>query len=128
MKLSYKDFNKMNDKELRAVPGVGKTTAKMIVGMRPFRSNEDLFRVRGLGKTTLANVGIEKKKKKRKKWIDIDGILYPHYSLAYHEESGALDFFWRIPKEFRLYYGREEESKVLTAKYRAEQNIKLAKL
>jgi hypothetical protein len=54
--------------------------------------------------------------------------MYPHYTFAFHEETGAMDFFWRIPKEFRLYYGREEESKELTAKYRKEQNIKLAKL
>ena len=128
MKLSYKDFNKMNDKELRAVPGVGKGTAKNIVGMRPFRSNDDLFKVRGLGKNTLAKVGIEKTKKKRKKWIEIDGIQYPHYTFAFHEETGVMDFFWRIPREFRLYYGREEESKVLTAKYRKEAGIELAKL
>ena len=127
-KLSYKDFNKFNDKELRALPGVGKLTAKNIVSMRPFRSSDDLFKVKGLGTTTLKNLGIEKTKKKRKKWIDIDGTMYPHYAFAFHEETGAMDFFWRIPKEFRLYYGREEESKELTAKYRKEQNIKLAKL
>jgi len=128
LKLSFRDFNKMNDKELRALPGVGKNTAKNIVGMRPFRSSDDLFKVKGLGKNTLAKVGIEKTKKKRKKWIDVDGVMYPHYTFAFHEETGAMDFFWRIPKEFRLYYGREEESKELTAKYRQEQNIKLAKL
>jgi len=127
-KLSYKDFNKFNDKELRAIPGVGKLTAKNIVSMRPFRSSDDLFKVKGLGATTLKNLGIEKTKKKRKKWIDVDGTMYPHYTFAFHEETGAMDFFWRIPKEFRLYYGREEESKELTAKYRKEQNIKLAKL
>jgi len=127
-KLSYKDFNKFNDKELRALPGVGKLTAKNIVGMRPFRSSDDLFKVKGLGKNTLLKLGIEKTKKKRKKWIDVDGTMYPHYTFAFHEETGAMDFFWRIPKEFRLYYGREEESKELTAKYRQEQNIKLAKL
>ena len=127
-KLSYKDFNKFNDKELRALPGVGKLTARNIVSMRPFRSSDDLFKVKGLGKTTLKNLGIEKTKKKRKKWIDVDGTMYPHYTFAFHEETGAMDFFWRIPKEFRLYYGREEESKEITARYRKEQNIKLAKL
>ena len=128
VKLSYKDFNKMNDKELRALPGVGRNTAKNIVGMRPFRSSDDLFKVKGLGKNTLAKVGIEKTKKKRKKWIEVDDIMYPHYTFAFHEVTGAMDFFWRIPKEFRLYYGREEESKELTAKYRKEQNIKHEKL
>ncbi len=127
-KLSYKDFNKMNDKELRALAGVGKKTAKNIVAMRPYRSSDDLFKVGGLGTNTLKKFGIEKTKKKRKKWIDVDGIQYPHYTFAFHEVTGVMDFFWRIPKEFRLYYGREEESKEITAKYRKEQNITLEKL
>ena len=97
MKLSYKDFNKMNDKELRALPGVGKKTAKAIVAMRPFRSSDDLFKVQGLGKNTLAKMGIEKTKKKRKKWIEIDGIMYPHYSFAFHEETGVMDFLLAHP-------------------------------
>lgn len=127
-KLSYKDFNKMNDKELRALPGVGRKTATNIVCNRPYRSSEDLFKIRGLGKQTLKNLGIEKKQKKRKKWIDVDGFVYPHYAFGFHEITGVMDFFWRIPKEFRLYYGREEESKEITARYRKEQNIKLEKL
>ena len=128
MRLSYKDFNKMNDKELRALPGVGKLTARNIVGMRPYRSSEDLFKVRGLGKNTLKKLGIEKKKKKRKRWIDVDGMQYPHYTFAFHEVTGVMDFFWRIPREFRLYYGREEESKELTARIRKEMDIQLEKL
>ena len=35
MKLNYKDFNKMTVKELCNLPGVGRTTAKRILGMRP---------------------------------------------------------------------------------------------
>ena len=127
-KLSYKDFNKFDDKELRALPGVGKKTAKNIVAMRPFRSSDDLFKVGGLGTNTLKRLGIEKTKKKRKKWIDVDGVQYPHYTFAFHEETGVMDFFWRIPKEFRLYYGKEEESKTITAKYRNDQNTTLEKL
>ncbi|MDB4430303.1 helix-hairpin-helix domain-containing protein [bacterium] len=123
MKLTYKDFNTMDDKELRALKGVGKVAAKGIVAMRPFRSNEDLFKVRGLGKSTLLKLGIEKKKKKRKKWIEIDGIQYPHYTFAFHELTGVMDFLWRIPKEYRLYYGREEESKKVTARIRKEKVI-----
>lgn len=128
MKLSYKDFNKMNGKELGKLKGIGKKTVQNIIGMRPFRSNDDLFKVRGLGKNTLKNYGIEKKKKKRKKWIEIDGVMYPHYSFAFHEVTGVMDFFWRIPREFRLYYGKEEESKELTARIRKEMDIKLEKL
>jgi len=64
MKLNYKDFNKMTEKELCNLPGVGRTTAKRIIGFRPFRNNDDLFKIKGLGKKTLSGVGIEKKKKK----------------------------------------------------------------
>lgn len=127
-KLSYKDFNNMNDEELRALPGVGRKTATNIVCNRPYRSSDDLFKIRGLGKNTLLKFGIERKKKKRKSWIDIDGTMYPHYSFAVHELTGVMDLFWRIPKEYRLYYGHEEESKLITARYREAQNITLEKL
>lgn len=128
MKLSYKDFNEMNSKELGKLPGIGKKTVQNIIGMRPFRSSDDLFKVRGLGKNTLKKVGIEKTKKQRKKWIEIDGVQYPHYSFAFHEVTGVMDFFWRIPREYRLYYGKEEESKELTARIRKDMNIELEKL
>jgi len=127
-KLSYKDFNNMNDKELRALPGVGKKTATNIVCSRPYRSSDDLFKIKGLGKNTLKNLGIEKTKKKRKKWIDVDGKMYPHYAFGFHELTGVMDFFWRIPKEYRLYYGREKESRDITYRYREAQNITLEKL
>ena len=35
MKLNYKDFNKLTEKELYKLPGVGRTTAKRILGFRP---------------------------------------------------------------------------------------------
>jgi hypothetical protein len=128
MKLSYKDFNEMTSKELGKLPGIGKKTVQNIISMRPFRSSDDLFKVRGLGKNTLKKVGIEKTKKMRKRWIDIDGVQYPHYSFAFHEVTGVMDFFWRIPREFRLYYGREEESKEITARIRKEMDMKLENL
>ena len=53
MKLNYKDFNQMNKRELCKIPGVGRTTASRILGFRPFRSNDDLFKVKGLGRKTL---------------------------------------------------------------------------
>jgi len=91
----------MTVKELCNLPGVGRTTAKRILGMRPFRNNNDLFKVRGLGKKTLSGLGIEKPKKKKKKWYTIDGVDYPDFSLAKDKRSGNIDLFWRIPKGSR---------------------------
>jgi len=105
MKLNYKDFNKMTEKELCNLPGVGKTTAKRIIGFRPFRINDDLFKVKGLGKKTLKDLGIEKPKKKKKKWFTIDGVDYPHTALARDTRYGHIDLFWRIPKEYRKSVG-----------------------
>ena len=101
MKLNYKDFNKMNKRELCKVPGVGRTTAARIMGFRPFRSNEDLFKVKGLGRKTLKNLGIVKTKKKKKKWYNIDGVDYPDNCLAKDKRFGTIDFFWRIDKDNR---------------------------
>jgi len=101
MKLNYKDFNKMSDKELRKLPGVGKTTVARIVGFRPFRNNNDLFKVKGLGAKTLKKLGIVKSKKKKKKWYTIDGVDYPDTSLARDKKYGTIDFFWRIDKDNR---------------------------
>ena len=99
MKLNYKDFNKMTDVDLRNLPGVGRTTAKRIIGMRLFRNNDDLFKVKGLGKKTLNGFGIEKTKKKKKKWYTVDGVDYPDFALAKHKRYGHIDLFWRIPKQ-----------------------------
>tara|TARA_R110002051_G_scaffold183352_1_gene252928 strand:+ start:162 stop:614 length:453 start_codon:yes stop_codon:yes gene_type:complete len=101
MKLNYKDFNKLTEKELCNLPGVGRTTAKRIVGFRPFRMDDDLFKVKGLGKKTLNGVGIEKTKKKKKKWYTVDGVEYPDFALAKDTRYGQVDLFWRIPKEYR---------------------------
>lgn len=101
MKLNYKDFNKMTKKELCKVPGVGKTTAGRILGFRPFRNNDDLFKVKGLGRKTLKDLGIEKTKKKKKKWYTIDGVDYPDSALSKDKRYGHVDLSWRIPKEHR---------------------------
>jgi hypothetical protein len=112
MKLNYKDFNKLTEKELCKLPGVGRTTAKRILGFRPFRNNEDLFKVRGLGRKTLKDLGIQKTKKKKKKWFTIDGVDYPHTALAKDTRYGTVDLFWRIPKEHRKSVG-EPSSHIL---------------
>ena len=99
MKLNYKNFNEMTEKELCNLPGIGRTTAKRIGGFRPFRNNDDLFKIRGLGKKTLNKLGIEKPKKKKKKWYTVDGVDYPDSALAKDTRYGHIDLFWRIPKE-----------------------------
>ena len=128
MKLNFKDFNTKSFKEICTIPGIGRKTASSIVAMRPFKNNNDLFKVKGLGKGILLKLGIEKKKKPRKKWITVDGVDYPHYCFAYDERRPKfMDFFWRIPREYRLYYGREEESMELTKRLRAKLDIQLEK-
>ena len=128
MKLNYKDFNDKPYNEICKIPGIGKKTATNIVAMRPFRSNNDLFKVTGLGPGTLKRVGIEKVKKPRKTWFTVDGVDYPHYCFAYDERyPDIMDFFWRIPREYRLYYGKVEESKKLTVRLREISADKIAK-
>lgn len=111
---SFEDFNEISFEKLCVIPGIGNKTAKRIVGWRPFKSNDDLFKVKGLGKTTLKRLGIEKVKKQRTKWMknpsDNDGIEYPHSCFATDVKTNKIDFFWRIPRDRRLYYGDEERS------------------
>lgn len=125
MKLDYKDFNTLSIKELCKIQGIGRTTAKRIAGWRPFKTNDDLFKVKGLGKKTLENLGIEKTKKKRKKWMkhpySNDGIEYPHNCFATDHKTGQLDFFWRIPRDRRLYYGKEEASLKIIKSIKAKE-------
>jgi hypothetical protein len=104
MELNWEDFNEMSYNKLCEIPGVGKKAADRIIACRPYRSNNDLFKVRGLGKKTLSNLGIEKTKKLRRSWYLMDdGIEYPNSALAKHKITGKIDFFWRIPREHRNY-------------------------
>jgi hypothetical protein len=104
MELNYTDFNEMSLKQIEKLPRIGKKVALRIVEMRPFRSNNDLFKIKGLGTNTLKQFGIERVKKERKTWILMDdGIEYPSYCFAKHKTTGKLDFFWRISRENRIY-------------------------
>lgn len=104
MQLNWVDFNEMAYNNICKLPGIGKKVAERIVSMRPFRSNNDLFKIKGLGKRTLNNLGIHQEKKERKSWYLMeDGIEYPSYALARNILTNKIDFFWRIPKDKREY-------------------------
>lgn len=47
------DVNSASAEELQRLPGIGPVTANAIVAARPFKSVEDLDRVKGIGKKTL---------------------------------------------------------------------------
>ena len=60
MQLNCEDFNEMSYTGICNLPGIGKKVAERIVAMQPFRTNNDLFKIKGLGYNTLRNLGIEK--------------------------------------------------------------------
>jgi predicted DNA-binding helix-hairpin-helix protein len=104
MELNWRNFNEMTFNALCKVPGIGKKVALRIIDNRPFRSNNDLFKIKGLGTTTLSRLGIKKEKKVRRTWYTMeDGIEYPTYCLAKNTLTGKIDFFWRIAKDKREY-------------------------
>jgi competence protein ComEA len=47
------DINRASEQELQQLPGIGPTLARRIIEARPFRSVDDLRRVRGIGARTL---------------------------------------------------------------------------
>jgi len=47
------DINRATEQELQQLPGIGPTLARRIIQARPFRTVEDLRRVRGIGAKTL---------------------------------------------------------------------------
>lgn len=107
--LTYEDFNTLEEKNMCKLEGIGKLVAKRIVANRPYRSNKDLLKIKGLGKKTLENLGVilTTKPKKDKTQYFMDGELIDVSTLAYaiNTHTKKVDFFWRIPKEFREYLG-----------------------
>lgn len=104
MNLNWRNFNEISYNKLCEIPGIGKKVAERIIANRPFRSDNDLFKIKGLGARTLNKLGIEKTKKERKSWYLMeDGLEYPDFALARNILTGKIDFFWRIPKDKREY-------------------------
>jgi len=105
MQLSYKDFNQFEYKQLVKMDGIGKTVAKCIIAARPFRTNADLFKVKRLGAKTLLKYGIikERKRKPAEQLYDVEGEQVSAKYLAQHKTTGVINYFWRIPKEHRIY-------------------------
>tara|TARA_R110000796_G_scaffold20781_1_gene61611 strand:- start:11139 stop:11483 length:345 start_codon:yes stop_codon:yes gene_type:complete len=111
MELNYQNFNEIGYEELCKLPGVGKATAGRIIAQRPFHRDADLSKVRGLGKGTLKKLGIANVKKRQKSIekclyhpYEGDDVEYPHHCFAYDTRNSRLDFFWRIPQNYRKYY------------------------
>lgn len=104
MNLNWRNFNEISYNKLCEIPGIGRKVAERIIANRPFRSDNDLFKIKGLGAKTLNKLGIEKTKKERKSWYLMeDGLEYPDFALARNILTGKIDFFWRIPKDKREY-------------------------
>lgn len=59
-KVQKVDVNAADVKELRSLPGIGKKTAENIIAYRkasgPFKTPEDLLKVKGIGKKTLKKI------------------------------------------------------------------------
>lgn len=67
--MTVSDFNRMTLKELVALQGIGRQTAKRIIARRDkyaFQSVKDLLSIKGLGALTLKRLGIKIPKKKNK--------------------------------------------------------------
>ncbi|NBP03894.1 MAG: helix-hairpin-helix domain-containing protein [Proteobacteria bacterium] len=107
--LSYKEFNEMTEKELCKLEGIGTLVAKRILANRPFRSDKDLLKIKGLGKTTLEKLGIEfKKRKSRDKtlyFMNGEPVDVSTQAYAIDKTNNQVDYFWRIPPEHRQYLG-----------------------
>lgn len=107
--ISYEYFNVMDADELTKLDGIGKLVAKRIILNRPFRTNKDLLKIKGLGKQTLTKLGIvlSTRAKKDKTEYFMDNVLVDVSTRAYakNTNTGKVDYFWRIPREYRQYLG-----------------------
>jgi len=89
MKVS--DFNRMTLKELVALQGIGRQTAKRIIARREkyvFQSVKDLLSVKGLGAVTLTRLGLKipKKKSKAKEVRELIKFV-SDYKVNFHKKS-----------------------------------------
>jgi hypothetical protein len=107
--MTVSDFNKLEFKELCALPGIGKSTAKRIAARRDkykFYTIDDLLKIKGLGKITLAKLGIEAPKKstreKRVKELEryvSNFTITPQQPFKDVEYNSRMTFFEDIVKD-----------------------------
>ena len=50
------DINRASQEELEALPGIGQVIARRIIEGRPYRTVDDLRRVKGIGEKRLAEI------------------------------------------------------------------------
>ena len=50
------DINTASEQELERLPGIGPATAKKIVGGRPYRSEDELVRIKIVSKSTYSKI------------------------------------------------------------------------
>lgn len=111
--MTYKDFNNAKVEDLVKFKGVGPVLAKRIMDRAskyPFTRNEDLLKVKGLGKKTLEKLGIKVESKTRVKKVELVGHGNVNLSDGYAKDArdGKIDWMWRIPQEHRIYFLKPE--------------------
>ncbi len=50
------EINSATEDDLKSLPGIGPASARLIIGSRPYKSIDDLLRVRGMSRTRLSGI------------------------------------------------------------------------
>lgn len=102
----------MTETQLLELKGVGKVTAKRILDRRAkykFTCNEDLLKVKGLGKATLQKNGVTFKIREKAATLNSGQSVKLSDGFAQDSQTGKIDYFWRIPKENRMFFYTKDD-------------------